>query len=167
MEYPGIRMALDAHLGTIVTPIKIDISTGDVITPGAIEYDYGLMLEERSIKLWSYNLETVLAEKLQTILARGVLNTRMRDFYDVYTLMVRYEDGIDKAVLKHAFEKTCKKRNTINLTESGNQILKVIASDESLKSLWKGYQKKYEYAREITYEAVVDKAILAFRIATE
>ena len=90
MEYPGLRLALDAVLGGMVTPIKIDISTGDVITPRAIEYDYKLMLENRSIKLWSYNLETVLGEKLQTVLARGILNTRMRDFYDIYALLLRY-----------------------------------------------------------------------------
>ena len=86
MEYPGIRVSLDAALGKMITPIKIDISTGDVITPGAIEYEYKLMLEDRTIQLWSYNLETILAEKMQTILSRGILNTRMRDFYDIYTL---------------------------------------------------------------------------------
>ena len=100
MEYPGIRMSIDAYMGKMVTPIKIDISTGDVITPRAIEYDYKLMLEERTIKLWSYNLETILAEKLQTILVRGLLNTRMRDFYDVYTLMLRYEGSIDNTIIK-------------------------------------------------------------------
>ena len=68
MEYPGIRIGMDAFLDGLVTPIKLDISTGDVITPRAIEYDYKLMLEEHSIKLWSYNLETILAEKIQTIL---------------------------------------------------------------------------------------------------
>lgn len=91
MDYPGIRLALDACMGAMITPIKIDISTGDVITPEAVKYDYKLMLEERSILIWSYNLETILAEKLQTVMSRGVLNTRMRDYYDIYTLMLRYE----------------------------------------------------------------------------
>lgn len=83
MEYPGIRVTMNANVGRLITPLKIDISTGDVITPRAIEFNYDLLLEDRSISLWSYNLETILAEKLQTVLARGILNTRMRDFYDI------------------------------------------------------------------------------------
>lgn len=90
MEYPGIRVLLDSQMEKMIIPLKIDISTGDVITPRAMEFSYHLMLENRSISLWSYNLETILAEKFQTILARGVLNTRMRDFYDVRVLLQLY-----------------------------------------------------------------------------
>lgn len=164
MEYPGIRIVIDAHMDAMITPIKIDISTGDIITPRAIEYDYRLMLEDRSIKLWSYNLETIFAEKLQTILSRGILNTRMRDFYDVYTLMLRYEDSIDKEVLKQAFKATCKKRNTKDLTISGTQILNSIMHDDRLNSLWNSYQQKYEYAREISFEAAIDEAVLIYEM---
>lgn len=92
MEYPGIRVTMNANVGRLITPLKIDISTGDVITPRAIEFNYDLLLEDRSISLWSYNLETILAEKLQTVLARGILNTRMRDFYDIRMLLDTYED---------------------------------------------------------------------------
>lgn len=99
MEYPGIRFIMNAVMGKLVTPMKIDISTGDVITPRAIEYKYKLLLDDRSISLWSYNLETILAEKLQTVLARGLLNTRMRDFYDIKTLLSIYEQDIDADVL--------------------------------------------------------------------
>ena len=77
MEYPGIRFTMNAVMGKIVTPMKVDISTGDVITPRAIEYNYKLLLDDRSISLWSYNLETILAEKLQTVLARGLLNRKI------------------------------------------------------------------------------------------
>ena len=94
MEYPGIRIHMDAKLENLIVPIKIDISTGDVITPREIRYEYPLLLEDKSIQLWSYNLETILAEKIQTILSRGLLNTRMRDFYDVTTLFDRYNDQI-------------------------------------------------------------------------
>ena len=94
MEYPGIRIHMDAELENLIVPIKIDISTGDVITPREIRYEYPLLLEDKSIQLWSYNLETILAEKIQTILSRGLLNTRMRDFYDVTTLFDRYNDSI-------------------------------------------------------------------------
>ena len=103
MEYPGIRVTMNANVGRLITPLKIDISTGDVITPRAIEFNYDLLLEDRSISLWSYNLETILAEKLQTVLARGILNTRMRDFYDIRMLLDTYEDKVNKAVLKDAF----------------------------------------------------------------
>lgn len=108
MEYPGVRFSMNAVMGKLITPIKIDISTGDVITPHAINFEYKLMLEERSIFLWSYNLETILVEKLQTILSRGVLNTRMRDYYDISMLLSLYKDEIDTNVLKQAFKATCK-----------------------------------------------------------
>lgn len=110
MEYPGLRVHIDAKLEGLVVPIKIDISTGDVITPNEIKYEYPLLLEERTIQLWSYNLETLLAEKIQTILSRGVLNTRMRDFYDVTTLFGCYRESIDYDDLSLAFIKTCTKK---------------------------------------------------------
>lgn len=109
MEYPGIRIHMDAKLENLIVPIKIDISTGDVITPREIRYEYSLLLENKSIQLWSYNLETILAEKIQTILSRGLLNTRMRDFYDVTTLFDRYNDSINYNDLSLAFDKTCTK----------------------------------------------------------
>lgn len=109
MEYPGIRIHMDAKLENLIVPIKIDISTGDVITPREIRYEYSLLLENKSIQLWSYNLETILAEKIQTILSRGLLNTRMRDFYDVTTLFDCYNDSINYNDLSLAFDKTCTK----------------------------------------------------------
>ena len=86
MEYPGVRLHLEVKIEKIVVPIKIDVSTGDVITPEAIKYKYKLLLEDKTIDLWAYNLEAILAEKLQTILSRGLLNTRIRYFYDIRTL---------------------------------------------------------------------------------
>lgn len=156
MEYPGIRFTMNAIMGKLVTPMKIDISTGDVITPRAIEYQYKLLLDDRSIRLWSYNLETLLAEKLQTVLARGLLNTRMRDFYDIRTLLSIYEEEIDENVLKDAFEATCKKRETENLKVEGSQIITAIENDVQLHNLWKSYQKKYPYAADISYEDIME-----------
>lgn len=155
MEYPGIRVTMNANVGRLITPLKIDISTGDVITPRAIEFNYDLLLEERSISLWSYNLETILAEKLQTVLARGILNTRMRDFYDIRMLLDTYEDKVNKAVLKDAFAATCKKRGTDHLQEQAEEIIKIIEADEQLQVLWRAYQKKYSYAAEIDYASVI------------
>lgn len=156
MEYPGIRVTMNANVGRLITPLKIDISTGDVITPRAIEFNYDLLLEDRSISLWSYNLETILAEKLQTVLARGILNTRMRDFYDIRMLLDTYEDKVNKAVLKDAFAATCKKRGTDHLQEQADDIIKIIDADEQLQVLWRAYQKKYSYAAEIDYASVIN-----------
>lgn len=155
MEYPGIRVTMNANVGRLITPLKIDISTGDVITSRAIEFNYDLLLEDRSISLWSYNLETILAEKLQTVLARGILNTRMRDFYDIRMLLDTYEDKVNKAVLKDAFAATCKKRGTDHLQEQAEEIIKIIEADEQLQVLWRAYQKKYSYAAEIDYASVI------------
>ena len=155
MEYPGIRVTMNANVGRLITPLKIDISTGDVITPRAIEFNYDLLLEDRSISLWSYNLETILAEKLQTVLARGILNTRMRDFYDIRMLVDTYEDKVNKAVLKDAFAATCKKRGTDHLQEQAEEIIKVIEADEQIQVLWRAYQKKYSYAADIDYASVI------------
>lgn len=156
MEYPGIRVTMNANVGRLITPLKIDISTGDVITPRAIEFNYDLLLEDRSISLWSYNLETILAEKLQTVLARGILNTRMRDFYDIRMLLDTYEDKVNKVVLKEAFAATCNKRGTDHLQEQAEEIIKIIEADEQLQVLWRAYQKKYSYAAEIDYASVIN-----------
>lgn len=156
MEYPGIRVTMNANVGRLITPLKIDISTGDVITPRAIEFNYDLLLEDRSISLWSYNLETILAEKLQTVLARGILNTRMRDFYDIRMLLDTYEDKVNKVVLKDAFAATCNKRGTDHLQEQAEEIIKIIEEDEQLQVLWRAYQKKYSYAAEIDYASVIN-----------
>ena len=156
MEYPGIRVTMNANVGRLITPLKIDISTGDVITPRAIEFNYDLLLENRSISLWSYNLETILAEKLQTVLTRGILNTRMRDFYDIRMLLDTYEDKVNKVVLKDAFAATCNKRGTDHLQEQAEEIIKIIEADEQLQVLWRAYQKKYSYAAEIDYASVIN-----------
>lgn len=155
MEYPGIRVTMNANVGRLITPLKIDISTGDVITPRAIEFNYDLLLEDRSISLWSYNLETILAEKLQTVLARGILNTRMRDFYDIRMLLDTYEDKVNKTVLKDAFAATCKKRGTDHLQEQAEEIIKIIEANEQLQVLWRAYEKKYSYAADIDYASVI------------
>lgn len=156
MEYPGIRFTMNTIMGKLITPMKIDISTGDVITPRAVEYQYKLLLDDRSISLWSYNLETILAEKLQTVLARGLLNTRMRDFYDIRTLLAIYGQEINAEVLGRAFDATCKKRSTENLRTDALQIIAAVENDEQLHTLWKSYQKKYTYASTISYEDTME-----------
>ncbi len=164
MEYPGIRITINAIMGKLVTPIKVDISTGDIITPQPVEYRYKLLLEDRYINLLSYNLETVLAEKIQTVLARGVLNTRMRDFYDLRALFLMYGDQLDPAILKSAFNATCAKRGTVNLVKDIIGIIPSIETDNHLRSLWIAYQRKYPYASDMSYEAVTDSLKALCRI---
>lgn len=163
MEYPGIRVAMEAALGPMPIPLKLDISTGDVITPREIRYDYKLLTEDRSIPLWSYNIETILAEKLQTVLARGVLNTRMRDFYDIHELSRLYAETIDVPTLRAAFQATCHKRGTERLLEEGNSILHGLADDPALQKLWASYQKKFSYAADLSYADIIKSASLLFQ----
>ena len=167
MEYPGVRVTLDALMGKMMVPIKIDISTGDIITPRAIEYCYPLMLEERTINLWSYNLETILAEKLQTVLSRGILNTRTRDFYDIYTLSGMYRDRIDVEVLNRGFKATCEKRNSEKLLTDAHSIIDSIEADDTVKELWRSYQKKFAYAEDISFESVVNSIKELVDLATQ
>lgn len=163
MDYPGIRVAMEAKLGPLLVPLKLDISTGDVITPRAIAYQYKLITEERSIPLWSYNLETLLAEKLQTILARGILNTRMRDFYDIHALSRLYAEQIDTATLRAAFHATCEKRHTPQLAAEGEAILQTLAADANMQRLWTLYQKKFAYASDLTYTDVLASAMALYQ----
>lgn len=156
MEYPGVRFTMNAVMGKLATPIKIDISTGDIITPRAIKYSYKLLLEERNISLWTYNLETIFAEKLQTVLARGVLNTRMRDYYDISILLSVYEKDIDTSVLREAFYATCEKRKSVKLRSESNEILAKLNDNTRLQELWRAYQKKYTYAKDISYEKIIE-----------
>lgn len=166
MEYPGIRIAMDAIMGKLVTPIKIDISTGDIVTPQPVEYRYKLLLEDRYISLLSYNLETVLAEKIQTVLSRGVLNTRMRDFYDIRTLFLLYKDQLDTDILKNAFNATCTKRGTVNLVQNIPEIVSTLASDEHISSLWTAYQRKYQYASDISYGEIMETLRKQIKVLT-
>ena len=123
-EYTGVRVKLEATLETMRTPLKVDISTGDIITPREVLYTFKLMFEERTISILAYNLETVLAEKMETVIARGVANTRLRDYYDLYILQNEYTHAISMEQFKAAFLATCKKRNSIQLIAEGNKILK-------------------------------------------
>jgi len=152
-EYPGIRFSMDAVLDGAVIPLKIDISTGDVITPREIAYSYKLMFEDRTIPIMTYPIETVLAEKLETVISRSITNTRMRDFYDIHILLK--SQNIDADILALALERTAKKRGNFNLLENAESVLKVVKSDEDMKRLWDIYQKKFKYAGEYTWDEVI------------
>lgn len=141
-EYPGIRLMLEATLERMRQAIKVDISTDDVITPSAVEYAYKLMFEDRTISLLTYNLETLLAEKMQTIIVRGIANTRLRDFYDVYEITKIHATGIDKALLQKAFLATCKKRGTIFSKKEISETLAIIEKNAGMAQMWELFQKR-------------------------
>lgn len=153
-DYPGIRIHMLGHLDKINQPIKIDISTDDVITPKAVEYSYPLMFEKREIALFTYNTETLLAEKMQTILSRGITNTRMRDFYDLYELIQIIDFSWD--VYKNAFDKTCEKRKTIYEKEEAMRIMKEVASDSDMENRWGQFRKKNDFVGDIMYKQLMD-----------
>jgi len=153
-EYGGVRLSLDAFLDTTRIPLKIDISTGDVITPAEIQYRYKLMFEDRYITLWAYTLETVLAEKIETVLSRGVLNTRLRDFYDLYILQ-QTETRIDTNTLSAALAATCRKRGSETVLPDYGRALDEIHASRVMRGLWDNYQKKNSYAAGIAWDAVI------------
>lgn len=152
-EYSGIRFSMDAVLDGAVIPLKIDISTGDVITPREVAYSYKLMFEDRTIPIMTYPIETVLAEKLETVISRSITNTRMRDFYDIHILLK--SQNINADILALALERTAKKRGNFNLLENAESVLKIVKSDEDMKRLWNIYQKKFKYAGEYTWDEVI------------
>lgn len=166
-EYSGVRANLEATLETMRTPLKVDISTGDIITPREVLCTFRLMFEERTISILAYNLETVLAEKMETVIARGVANTRLRDYYDLYILQNEYTHAMSMEQFKAAFLATSKKRNSIQLITEGNRILKEIADSEVMQGLWKSYQKKFSYAEDISWEMVMDSIEKLFEQASQ
>ena len=155
-DYPGIRVMLEATLDRMRQPIKIDISTDDVITPKAVEYDYKLMFENRTISVLTYNKETLLAEKMQTIINRGIANTRLRDFYDVYSIMNFYGEQIEKQVLYDAFSATCEKRKTIFSKDDIEATLHLISDDLHMAELWGQFQKSNFYVGDLEWKNVID-----------
>ena len=151
-DYSGIRFMLEAALDKLRQAIKIDISTGDVITPHDVPYSYKLMFEDRTLNLRSYNLETLLGEKLETIMARETANTRMRDFYDIHVLM--QQAAIDHKVLHDAFMATSMKRNTTDMLPRFDSILEEVKADHAMRDMWNKYRRDNFFVGELTWDEV-------------
>ena len=153
--YGGYCVRLDAVYDTIVTPLSIDVSAGDVITPDAVKYEFnGIFNEDIRINLYGYNIETVIAEKVETILRRGIFTIRPRDYYDVYILGTTQE--YDKEILNEALRATAKHRGSTEQISDVEDILKQISESDELKDMWSKYQKKFAYANDISYEKIID-----------
>lgn len=151
-DYPGIRVALKANYPPISVPLTVDITTGDKITPREIEYTFSLLFDDRSIQIFAYNLETILAEKLETVLSRNIANTRPRDYYDIYILYSLRGAECDKTTLRHALEKTTEKRGSSTILIDYPEIIKEIKESNTLRKLWEKYRHEYEYAKEISFD---------------
>ena len=168
-DYPGVRVSMETKFDGVITPLKIDISTGDVITPREIKYKFNLMLEDRTIEVWAYNLETVLAEKLETVISRNVTNTRMRDFYDIYILQKLYGEQLSKDVLWDALVATAKKRETLEQieTEDIDEVFDEIQSSSVMENLWKAYQRNYSYSADIPWHTIMKSIRTLYEIISE
>ncbi|WP_314022468.1 nucleotidyl transferase AbiEii/AbiGii toxin family protein [Gemella sanguinis] len=150
-EYLGYRISLIANMPPMKIPLKLDITTGDKIIPKEVNYSYPLMFENRSVSITAYNLETILSEKIETIISRGNLNTRMRDFYDVYILLKLQEDNINYEVLGIALSQTAKKRGSINVIKNYKEIVEAIQVSSTMIDRWKNYQISSTYAQNIEF----------------
>lgn len=155
-EYPGIRVSMETKFDGVITPFKVDISTGDIITPKEVRYQLKLMLEERAIDIWAYNLETILAEKLETIISRNTTNTRMRDFYDIHSLLQLYGENLNPAVFNDALMATANKRGTEHYLKDMPMIVDEVENSEVMMNFWMAYQKKFSYASEITWKTIME-----------
>lgn len=156
-DYGGYRITFEARYNNEMPVImKIDITTGDKITYKEIEYSFTLMLEDRKIQIWSYNVETIIAEKFEAIIKRGVLSTRIRDYYDVYMLINTQRKIIDNKTLKDAITLTAQHRETNEIIKDWKKVVDKIANDSKMQQQWKRYQKDNFYAEGIEYNDLIN-----------
>ena len=161
-DYGGLRIHLQASFDEMPIDLKVDVTTGDKITYKEINYKYDLLLEDRSIEIWTYNVETIIAEKYESIIKRSTLNTRIRDYYDLY-MLTHLEKNISNKMLIDAITETSKNRESYDIIDDKNTIdyvIKSIKNDSSLQEQWNKYQKNYAYAKGIKYEQLVDSISL-------
>ena len=153
-DYPGIRVALKANYLPISVPLTVDVTTGDMITPREIEYTFPLVFENRTINIVSYNIETVMAEKLETVLSRSIANTRPRDYYDIYILNALRGDECSMTILRRALERTVQKRGSSSILTDYPAILKDISESDTLRKQWEKYSREYDYAKDIIFSDI-------------
>lgn len=166
-EYGGFRLNILASLDKNKTYITVELTTGDVITPREIKYSYNCIFEDKKIPIISYTIETIIAEKFQTIISRGVLNTRLKDFYDIYVLMNTKMDEINLKTLKSAIRNTFNKRETKYDISEFNLIIEDLKENNDLKRLWIEYQNKNNYSKNIDYIMTIESIEKIIKILEE
>ena len=154
--YSGFEVNLKAEFEDLKTNLMIDITTGDVITYKEVEYKYSTLFDNVTINIMTYNYETIIAEKFESIISRNIDNTRMKDYYDLYMFVNLKWDDINKDTLRKAIINTSKARETLNYIDNASKYIELISDDSRLKSLWKNYQNNYEYAKNISFKDVIN-----------
>ena len=152
--YGGYRVSITSKYDTVVTPLSVDISTGDVITPSPVKLSFGEIFEDKSFELWAYSIETVLAEKIETILRRGVFNTRPRDFYDAYILSTTQK--FSKKTFEEALNATASHRGTSEQIKNTGEICDILSQSKELNEMWEKYREQFGYAQEIKYSDIIN-----------
>ena len=155
-DYPGYRVKLSVEYEKMKEIVKIDVTTGDIITPSKISFEIKQIFDDEVIPLFTYNLETLLAEKLETILSRNVGNTRPRDYYDVYILVKFKEEDMQYDILKTALIETANKRETLHNIENHRQLIDLILQSDIQRDYWEKYRQNYSYAKEIEFDSVIE-----------
>lgn len=155
-EYGGFRLNILSKLGNNKTYIAAELTTGDLITPKEMQYNYNCIFEDKTIPIMSYTLETVLAEKFQTIITRGLLNTRLKDFYDVYVLINTKINDLDRSNLIKAIKNIFKRRETNFDLEQFNELINDLSDDNNMNNLWSVYVLKNPYAKNVKFEDTIN-----------
>ena len=155
-EYGGNKYHIVGKLQSLKVNLEIDISTGDKVTPRELKYKYPLIFEDRTIMITSYNIETILAEKIETVLWHGVFNSRMKDFYDIYYFLTKLRKDIDINILKEAVDNTFTKRNSFEYLNDYEQIINSIIGNERIEKLWNIYSNKYKYSNGIDITEILN-----------
>ncbi len=158
-NYPGLKVSLKANYKPISVPLSVDVTTGDKITPEAINYQLKMLFEPKNIEILAYNVETILAEKIETIIRRNIANTRPRDFYDVYILTRLPDKKIRQNLLSEAIKETSKYRGSYEELKGYKNLMQKIATNEKMVTLWVKYQKDYSYAKGIYFTEICDLII--------
>lgn len=154
--YSGFEVNLKAEFDGLKTNLMIDITTGDIITYKEVEFKYNTLFDNEIINIMTYNYETIIAEKFESIISRNIDNTRMKDYYDLYMFVNLKWNDINKDTLIKAIINTSKARETIDYIDNANKYIELISDDSILKSLWDSYQNNYEYAKDIEFEDIIN-----------
>ena len=159
-DYPGLRVALEANYHPLAVPLTVDVTTGDKITPRKVKRSLRLLFDDRSISVFTYNLETVLAEKIETVLSRNIANTRPRDFYDIYILTALYGKQLDIKVLEQALLETARKRNSLQILPRYRQIIQDIQASPRMRDFWEQYRERFNYVKNISFDDACKSVLL-------
>ena len=154
--YSGFEVNLKAEFDGLKTNLMIDITTGDVITYKEVEFNYTTLFDNETINIMTYNYETIIAEKFESIISRNIDNTRMKDYYDLYMFVNLKWNDINKETLRKAIINTFKARETLDYIDNASKYIELISDDSRLKSLWNSYQNNYEYAKDIEFEDTIN-----------